>query len=97
MIEVAGRTFSRVHHVAYIVRDIDESLAFYRDALGMVVTYDNMIYTPRDATGADFPAVLALNAAAEGGDQKAIAAAVGEVGGACKACHDEYKSKNYLY
>ena len=32
-----------------IVRDIDRSLAFYRDALGMKVIYDNEIRTPRDA------------------------------------------------
>lgn len=31
------------------------------------------------------------------GDRKAVAEAFGEVGKACKACHDEYKSKNYLY
>lgn len=42
-------------------------------------------------------AAAALNVAAEGGDQKAVAAAVGDVGGACKACHDEYKAKDYLY
>ena len=32
-----------------IVRDIDRSLPFYRDALGMEVIYDNYIRTPRDA------------------------------------------------
>ena len=32
-----------------VVRDIDRSLAFYRDALGMEVIYDNAIRTPRDA------------------------------------------------
>jgi catechol 2,3-dioxygenase-like lactoylglutathione lyase family enzyme len=32
-----------------IVRDIDRSLTFYRDALGMEVIYDNAIRTPRDA------------------------------------------------
>ena len=32
-----------------VVRDIDASLAFYRDALGMKVIYDNVIRTPRDA------------------------------------------------
>jgi catechol 2,3-dioxygenase-like lactoylglutathione lyase family enzyme len=32
-----------------IVSDIDKSLAFYRDALGMVVIYDNMVNTPREA------------------------------------------------
>jgi methylmalonyl-CoA epimerase len=37
MVEVAGRTFSRVHHVAIIVRDIEASLAFYRDTLGLPV------------------------------------------------------------
>lgn len=47
---------------------------------------------------ADFQtAAAALNEAVAGGDKQAIGAAVGEVGGACKACHDEYKSKDYLY
>ena len=32
-----------------IVRDIERSLAFYRDALGLEVIYDNNIRTPRDA------------------------------------------------
>lgn len=32
-----------------VVRDIDASLAFYRDALGMEVIYDQRIRTPRDA------------------------------------------------
>jgi methylmalonyl-CoA/ethylmalonyl-CoA epimerase len=35
MVEVAGRAFSRVHHVAVVVRDIEASLAFYRDTLGL--------------------------------------------------------------
>jgi len=38
MVEVAGRTFSKVHHVAVIVRDIEASLAFYRDSLGLPVS-----------------------------------------------------------
>jgi len=29
---------------------------------------------------------------AKGGDRKAIAAGLGEVGGACKACHDKYRA-----
>jgi len=33
-----------------VVRDIEASLALYRDALGMVVTYDSYIRTPREAT-----------------------------------------------
>ena len=37
MVEVAGRTFSRVHHVAVVVRDIEVALAFYRDTLGLAV------------------------------------------------------------
>lgn len=32
-----------------VVRDIDNSLALYRDVLGMQVIYDNRIRTPRDA------------------------------------------------
>ena len=35
MVEVAGRAFSRIHHVAIIVRDIEASLALYRDILGL--------------------------------------------------------------
>ncbi len=33
----------------------------------------------------------------QGTDRKAIAAQVTATGKACKACHDDYKSKNYLY
>lgn len=33
-----------------VVADAERSLAFYRDALGMRVVYDNIIRTPRDAT-----------------------------------------------
>ncbi|MFK8013860.1 MAG: VOC family protein [Gammaproteobacteria bacterium] len=32
-----------------VVRDIDNSLEFYRDALGMEVIYDTLIRTPREA------------------------------------------------
>ncbi len=32
-----------------VVRDIDKSLAFYRDALGLKVIYDREIRTPREA------------------------------------------------
>lgn len=42
-----------------VVRDIDASLAFYRDALGMEVLYDQHIRTPRDA-GSDEAADRAL-------------------------------------
>ena len=42
-------------------------------------------------------AAAALKAAAAGGDRKQIATQVGATGKTCKACHDEYKSKNYLY
>jgi catechol 2,3-dioxygenase-like lactoylglutathione lyase family enzyme len=36
-----------------IVADMEKSLAFYRDALGMVVIYDNMINTPREAVNVE--------------------------------------------
>jgi len=39
----------------------------------------------------------ALSDAAEAGDKDQIMAAFKATGGACKACHDEYKSKEYLY
>ena len=43
-------------------------------------------------------AVNALQEVAnQGTDRKAIATAVGVTGKACKACHDEYKSEDYLY
>lgn len=38
-----------------------------------------------------------LLAAAKTGEKSAVGAAVRETGGACKACHDEYKAKDYLY
>jgi len=41
-------------------------------------------------------ALVALAKATAGGDKKAIGAAVGDAGKACKACHDEYKAENYL-
>lgn len=44
----------------------------------------------RDATGP-------LVAAAGSGDRKTLGQAVGAVGKTCKGCHDEYKSKDYLY
>lgn len=37
-----------------------------------------------------------LSEVAGSGDQKAIVAQFQATGGACKACHDEYKSKDYL-
>lgn len=36
-----------------VTGDIDRSLAFYRDALGMKVIYDQPIYTPREAASAE--------------------------------------------
>ena len=37
--------------------------------------------------------VVKLSAAAKGGDVKAIQAQFGNVGQACKACHDDYRAK----
>ena len=37
--------------------------------------------------------MVKLNAAAKGGNQDTIKAAVGEVGKACKACHDNYRKE----
>ncbi|MCP4211657.1 MAG: cytochrome c [Halieaceae bacterium] len=42
-------------------------------------------------------AVKTLQTAANSGDRKAIAGDIAATGKACKACHDEYKSKDYLY
>ena len=42
-------------------------------------------------------ASVALQAAVAGGERKAIAAAIQDTGKTCKACHDEYKSQDYLY
>lgn len=35
----------------------------------------------------------ALAAAAQGGDKDAVKAAFGDLGGTCKACHDDYRAK----
>jgi len=42
-------------------------------------------------------ALADLQKATAGGDKAAIGKQVGATGEACKACHDEYKAKNYLY
>jgi cytochrome c556 len=39
----------------------------------------------------------ALSAAAKSGDKAAAVAQFKKTGGTCKACHDEYKARNYLY
>ena len=39
----------------------------------------------------------ALAVAAKTGDQAAATAQFKKTGGTCKACHDEYKARNYLY
>ena len=39
----------------------------------------------------------ALAEVAQSGDRGAIAEQLGQTGGTCKACHDEYKAKDYLY
>ncbi len=45
----ADRVDIDLRRTTLIVEDIETSLAFYRDALGMPVIYDNMIRTPRSA------------------------------------------------
>jgi cytochrome c556 len=42
-------------------------------------------------------AVATLDTAAASGDADAMKAAFGATGKSCKACHDEYKSKDYIY
>jgi len=41
--------------------------------------------------------IATLQTTVAGGDRGAIAQQVGAVGQSCKACHDDYKSNNYLY
>jgi catechol 2,3-dioxygenase-like lactoylglutathione lyase family enzyme len=38
-----------VRRTTLVVRDMEEALRFYRDAIGLRVVYDNMIRTPRSA------------------------------------------------
>ncbi len=45
----ADRVPIDIRRTTLVVRDIDRSLAFYRDALGLRVIYDNHIRTPRSA------------------------------------------------
>lgn len=42
-------------------------------------------------------AAIALQQTVAGGDRKAITQGILGVGESCKACHDEYKSEDYLY
>jgi len=47
---------------------------------------------------ADLKAAAAeLQAAVAGGDRETISGQIAATGEACKACHDEYKSDDYLY
>lgn len=45
----AGRVPIDLRRTTLIVRDMENSLRFYRDALGLKVVYDNIIRTPRTA------------------------------------------------
>ena len=45
----ADRVAIDLRRTTLVVRDIDRSLSFYRDALGLEVIYDNIIRTPRDS------------------------------------------------
>lgn len=45
----ANRVPIDLRRTTLIVRDMENSLRFYRDALGLRVVYDNIIRTPRDA------------------------------------------------
>ncbi len=45
----ADRVSLDLRRTTLVVRDVDRSLALYHDALGMTISYDNMIRTPRDA------------------------------------------------
>jgi cytochrome c556 len=40
-------------------------------------------------------AVAALGTAVKGGDEKAIKAAIGDVGKTCKGCHDDFRLKEF--
>lgn len=42
-------------------------------------------------------ALVALQQTTATGDQDAIKKQIGAAGKTCKACHDDYKAKNYLY
>ena len=48
-VDEAERVPLDLRRTTLVVRDIDTSLALYRDALGMKVIYDNAIRTPRSA------------------------------------------------
>lgn len=45
----AERVAVDLRRTTLVVRDMEASLRFYRDALGLKVTYDHVIRTPRDA------------------------------------------------
>ena len=54
------RTHIDLRRTTLVVSDIEQSLAFYRDALGMTLIYDNIINTPRDASLEDADKSLRL-------------------------------------
>ena len=48
-VDEADRIPLDVRRTTLVVRDMEEALRFYRDAIGLRVVYDNMIRTPRSA------------------------------------------------
>ncbi|WP_397418473.1 VOC family protein [Phenylobacterium sp.] len=48
-VKEADRIGIDLRRTTLVVRDMEASLRFYRDALGLKVTYDNVIRTPRTA------------------------------------------------
>ncbi len=48
-VKEADRIPLDVRRTTLVVRDMDEALALYRDAIGLRVVYDNMVRTPRAA------------------------------------------------
>ncbi len=54
------RTAIDLRRTTLVVNDVEASLAFYRDALGMRVIYDNMVNTPAGASNEDAERVRRL-------------------------------------
>jgi cytochrome c556 len=80
----------------------EDQMASYADQLAALVTLDVMRgFADGTDKGKMDDLTTAVNAlqvvANQGTDHKAIAAGVAATGKACKACHDDYKSKDYLY
>ncbi|MBR4736529.1 MAG: cytochrome c [Rhodocyclaceae bacterium] len=92
-VQTAANTIAAIAHSdlgALYAPGTDKGKGYYpTKAKPAAFTDDKVVQVAMDFV----KAADALAAAAQGGDKDAVKAAFGELGGTCKACHDDYRAK----